>query len=149
MSEQYEYLVRPGATQGPGTGPEHGADPALVLARAELARRQSELLDALLAGAPVSAGFDEGQVRTQARGLLHKRRDTVARVEPELERLLGHEYGRLFLRYAEGRPMTGGYRADARAFAEWALAAEPQAAWRPALERLLRPAGPSRRRWWR
>lgn len=134
MSEHDEYLIRTG-------------DPELVLARAELARRQGELLTALVAGGPIPAGFDEQRVRVQIHGLAAKRRDTVSRVDPTLELILGHEYGPLFLRYATAHPMAGGYRTDARAFAEWALTAEPTATWRPALERHLRPKGPSQR-WW-
>lgn len=44
---------------------------------------------------------------------------------PELPRLLGRRYGPLFLAYARTHPQTGGYRADARAFAAWALTDEP------------------------
>ncbi len=136
MSEHDEYLIRTG-------------DPDLVVARAALAGRQSELLTALVAGGPVPAGFDERQVRIQIHGLAAKRRDTVARVDPALELILGHEYGPLFLRYAATHPMADGYRADARRFADWALTAEPTAGWRAALERHLRPKDPSHRRWWR
>jgi len=128
-SERYEYVVR-----------ERG-DAELLLARTELARRQGELLTALVAGGPVPEGFDPDQVRIQAHGLATKRRDTVAHVAPELRALLGADYSELFLRYAAGRPQTGGYRADARAFAEWALAAEPGAGWHGELRRWLRPPG--------
>ncbi|MDH6125899.1 hypothetical protein P3T39_002856 [Kitasatospora sp. GP82] len=138
MSEHFEYLVRAG-------------DPELVVARAGLARRQAELLTALVAGGPVPEGFDQEQVRIQARGLLAKRRDTVARVAPEIPRLLGADYGLLFGRYARQGPAVGGYRADARAFAEWAVdwaaVGAPDAPWRIALDRWLRPAEPPRRRW--
>ncbi|GAA2782958.1 hypothetical protein GCM10010505_09090 [Kitasatospora aburaviensis] len=97
-------------------------------ARARLARRQEELLAALVAGGPVPDGFDPAQVRSQAAALAAKRRDTVAKVAPELPRLLGRPYGPLFLAYAAAQPQTGGYRADARAFAAWALAdAAPEA----------------------
>lgn len=134
MSEQFEYLVRAG-------------DPELVVARAGLARRQSELLGALVGGAPVPAGFDRAQVRVQARGLAAKRGDTVARVVPEVARVLGAEFGPLFLRYAQQGPPPGSYREDARAFAEWAVGLPGAAAWRPALEQWLRPpTAPSRRR---
>ncbi|MFJ9950553.1 hypothetical protein [Kitasatospora sp. NPDC091207] len=134
----------------------------LTAARAALARRQEELLTALVAGGPVPPGFDPAQVRAQSAGLAAKRRDTTAKVAPELPRLLGRRYGPLFLRYAGTHPQTGGYRADARAFAVWALADEPgpgpdparpgagrlDAEQRHALERWLhgpaaeRPAGP-------
>ncbi|GAA1136768.1 hypothetical protein F4556_001934 [Kitasatospora gansuensis] len=132
MSEHDEYLIRAG-------------EPDLAPARARLAGRQSELLAALVAGGPVPAGFDERQIRIQIHGLATKRRDTVARVDPALERILGHEYGPLFLRYAAAHPMTDGYRTDARTFATWALTADPTATWRPALERHLHP----KRHWWR
>lgn len=94
-------------------------------ARARLARRQEELLAALVAGGPVPPGFDPAQVRAQSAGLAAKRRDTAAKVAPELRRLLGRQYGPLFLAYAGTRPQTGGYRADARAFAAWALDNDP------------------------
>jgi hypothetical protein len=135
VPEHFEYLVRAG-------------DPELVLARAVLARQQTELLTALVAGGPVPDGFDREQVGVQARGLAAKRRDVVARVEPGLERVLGAEFGPLFVRYALRRPPADGYRADARAFASWAIDDAPSAAWRPALERWLapEPATPPRRR---
>lgn len=111
-------------------------------ARARLAARQTELLTALVAGGPVPPGFDPAQVRAQATGLAAKRRDTAAKVAPDLPRLLGAQYGPLFLAYARSRPQTGGYRADARAFAEWALTGrpEPSEGQRRDLERWLRPA---------
>lgn len=93
----------------------------LDAARAALARRQEALLTALVAGGPVPPGFDPAQVRAQSLGLAAKRRDTTAKVAPELPRLLGRQYGPLFLAYARTHPQTGGYRADARAFAAWAL----------------------------
>ncbi|MFJ7274057.1 DUF692 domain-containing protein [Kitasatospora sp. NPDC098663] len=110
--------------------------------RARLARRQEDLLAALVAGGPVPPGFDPDQVRAQSTGLATKRRDTVAKVAPELPRLLGRPYGPLFLDYARRHPQTGGYRADARAFAAWALAdGGPLAAdHRRSLEQWLHPA---------
>lgn len=114
----------------------------LATARRELARRQEELLAALVAGGPVPPGFDPVQVRAQSTGLAAKRRDTVARVAPELPRQLGPRYGPLFLTYARTHPQTAGYRADARAFAAWALThARPLAAdCHRALEQWLHPA---------
>lgn len=115
-------------------------------ARARLAARQTELLTALVAGGPVPPGFDPAQVRAQATGLAAKRRDTAAKVAPELPHLLGAQYGPLFLAYARGNPQTGGYRADARAFAEWALTGRPEPSedQRRDLERWLRPASEDR-----
>ncbi|MER6301102.1 hypothetical protein ABT247_16280 [Kitasatospora sp. NPDC001539] len=115
---------------------------AVSAAREKLARRQEELLTALVAGGPVPPGFDPDQVRAQSTGLAAKRRDTTAKVAPDLPRLLGAQYGPLFLDYARTHPQTGGYRADARAFAEWVhggggpLAADR----RRALEQWLHPA---------
>nr|BEK68715.1 hypothetical protein KPHV_59420 [Kitasatospora purpeofusca] len=111
-------------------------------ARARLAARQTELLTALVAGGPVPPGFDPAQVRAQATGLAAKRRDTTAKVAPDLPRLLGAQYGPLFLAYARGNPQTGGYRADARAFAAWALTGRPEPSddQRRDLERWLHPA---------
>ncbi|MER7751728.1 hypothetical protein [Kitasatospora sp. NPDC097643] len=120
----------------------HGGECATGAAREELARQQEALLAALVAGGPVPPGFDPAQVRAQSTGLAAKRRDTAAKVAPELPRLLGPRYGPLFLGYARRHPQTGGYRADARAFAEWALTdgegLEPDR--RRALEQWLRPA---------
>nr|WP_324604085.1 hypothetical protein [Streptomyces pyridomyceticus] len=115
-----------------------GADAA----RARLARRQEELLAALVAGGPVPPGFDPAQVRAQSTGLAAKRRDTTAKVAPDLPRLLGARYGPLFLDYARTHPQTGGYRADARSFAAWVLTdgGPPAADHRRALEQWLHPA---------
>ncbi len=110
MSEEYEYLVAADA-----------GEPGTVLARARLAHRQAELLAALVAGGPTPPGFVPEQLRIQAAGLAAKRRDTVARVAPELPALLGGRFAADFGRYATGTPMTGGYRTDALAFVRWVL----------------------------
>ncbi|GLW52582.1 hypothetical protein Kpho01_05930 [Kitasatospora phosalacinea] len=128
MSEQHEYLIR------------DRADAELALDRVRLAHRQEQLLAALVAGGPAPAGFDPEQLRGQAAGLLAKRRETVGHLLPELPELLGPDFAPLFTRYATGRPLTGGHRADARAFAAWALDTAPDAPWHPALRRLLHPA---------
>jgi hypothetical protein len=135
MSERLEYLARAGT----------GEDAELTVARAGLAERQHALMAALVAGGPLPAGFDPGQVRAQAIGLAAKRRDTVARVVPELALLLGPAFGPAFLRYAQQHPQDGGYRADARAFAQWALADGPGPATGRALRDWLAPP-PDRRR---
>ncbi|XCM81765.1 hypothetical protein ABWK59_24125 [Kitasatospora sp. HUAS MG31] len=125
------------------TAPEDRLAPV----RAALAERQTALLAALVAGGPVPEGFEEARIREQGRGLAAKRRETLALVVPEVEHILGADYGPLFLRYAEGHPLTGGYRGDARAFAEWALAELPRAPWRRELTGWLDPPGRLRAPW--
>lgn len=120
--------------------PETG--PAPEAARTRVAVGQAALLSALVAGAPVPEGFDRERIGVQARALAAKRADVVAKVAPELPGILGGTapYRAAFLAYAEGRPMTGGYRRDAMDFAE---------------DLLIRdlPADPAARRrltsWWR
>ncbi|GAA3848500.1 hypothetical protein GCM10022243_13200 [Saccharothrix violaceirubra] len=89
--------------------------------RAELARRQAELLRALLADGDVPAGFDPDRVAVEARALLSKRRGIVAMLRPDLVDSLGERFRPLFDTYGRGRPRTDGsrMREDAAAFAEW------------------------------
>ncbi|MFE4549416.1 DUF692 domain-containing protein [Streptomyces sp. NPDC056785] len=103
--------------------PVSGLDPAPAPARARqrLALAQAALLSALVAGTPVPEGFDRVRTRVQARALAAKRADVVAKVAAELPELLGDGYRAAFLGYAQGRPMTGGYRRDALDFAEHLL----------------------------
>ncbi|MEV0175567.1 DUF692 family multinuclear iron-containing protein [Streptomyces sp. NPDC050803] len=96
----------------PATGLTHPTP-----ARQRLALAQAALLSALVAGTPVPEGFDRGRVGVQARALAGKRADVVAKVAPELPRILGAEYRTAFLAYAQRNPMTGGYRRDALEFA--------------------------------
>ena len=93
------------------------ADPA----RQRLALAQAALLFALVAGTPVPEGFDRVRLAVQARALASKRADVVAKVAPELPKILADGYRTAFLTYAHGHPMTGGYRHDALAFAEYLL----------------------------
>ncbi|MGC9381863.1 DUF692 domain-containing protein [Streptomyces sp. MH13] len=86
--------------------------------RQRLGLAQAALLSALVAGTPVPEGFDRVRLGVQARALAGKRADVVAKVAPELPVILGAEYRPAFLAYAEGRPMTGGYRRDALGFVE-------------------------------
>jgi hypothetical protein len=69
----------------------------------------------------VPAGFDGRRVRVQARVLAGKRADVVAKVAPELPRILGGGYREAFLAYATSRPMRRGYRQDALDFARFLL----------------------------
>ncbi|MDL5204397.1 DUF692 domain-containing protein [Streptomyces sp. ALI-76-A] len=106
--------------------PAQSAVPAAVvpddgLTRQRLALAQTALLSALVAGTPVPEGFDRVRLGVQARALAAKRADVVAKVAPELPSVLGAAYRPAFLAYAQGHPMTRGYRRDALDFAEQVL----------------------------
>ncbi|MFF2025189.1 DUF692 domain-containing protein [Streptomyces sp. NPDC058171] len=92
-------------------------------ARQRVALAQTALLSALVAGTPVPEGFDRARLAVQSRALLAKRADVVAKVAPELPVILGSSYRAEFLAYANRRPMTAGYRADALGFAGHVLRA--------------------------
>ncbi|MEU8875630.1 DUF692 domain-containing protein [Streptomyces javensis] len=90
--------------------------------RERLALAQAALLSALVGGTPAPEGFDRRRLRVQSAALTAKRASVVAKVAPELPEILGTGYRPAFARYADGRPMTGGYRRDAMSFAEHLLA---------------------------
>jgi hypothetical protein len=92
-------------------------------ARERLGLAQAALLSCLVAGTPVPEGFDRVRLGVQARALAAKRAGVVAKVAPELPGMLGKAYRPAFLAYAQGHPMTGGYRRDALDFAEHLLLA--------------------------
>jgi uncharacterized protein len=112
----------------------------LAAARERLALRQASLLSALVAGAPAPEGFDRARLRVQARALAAKRADVIAKIAPELPRIMDAEYRGEFLAYAAEHPLTGGYRQDALAFARHLLDAG-----KPAHSGARREL----RRWWR
>ncbi|WP_198653191.1 hypothetical protein [Actinocorallia populi] len=72
---------------------------------AELARRQEELVRALVAGARLPEGFDAARVGAAARALRNKRFGEVVRVWPSLL-----PYRTEFCAWAEGRPTRGAER---------------------------------------
>ncbi|MET9190856.1 DUF692 domain-containing protein [Streptomyces tendae] len=109
-------------TSRTGTGAGSGADDAV---RQRLGLAQAALLSALVAGAPVPEGFDRVRLGVQARALAGKRADVVGKVAPELPVILGARYRPAFLAYAQGCPMTGGYRRDALDFVAHVLGADP------------------------
>lgn len=90
--------------------------------RERLALAQTSLLSALVGGTPPPDGFDRRRLRVQSAALTAKRASVIAKVAPELPEILGTGYRPAFARYADGRPMAGGYRRDALAFAEHLLA---------------------------
>ncbi|MFF3826479.1 DUF692 domain-containing protein [Streptomyces griseus] len=113
--------------EGPGRAVRGGdrppVAPAPAGARDRTAVAQAALLSALVAGTPAPEGFDHRRLRVQSRALAAKRADVVAKVAPELPEILGDGYRAAFLAYADGRPMSGGYRRDALDFAEHVLIA--------------------------
>ncbi|WP_282082911.1 DUF692 domain-containing protein [Streptomyces tendae] len=122
---------------GAGAGAGSRADDAV---RQRLGLAQAALLSALVAGTPVPEGFDRVRLGVQARALAGKRADVVGEVAPELPVILGARYRPAFLAYAQGRPMTGGYRRDALDFVAHVLRADPDAV-EPGVRRELRE-------WW-
>jgi uncharacterized protein (UPF0276 family) len=109
------------APAGLTAGERPAVAPASDGARQRVGVAQASLLSALVADGPVPEGFDRARVRVQARALAAKRAGIVAKVAPELPRILGESYRPLFVAYAIGRPLTGGHRKDALDFAEHLL----------------------------
>jgi uncharacterized protein len=91
------------------------------VARQRIGLAQAALLSALVAGTPVPEGFDRVRLGVQSRALAAKRADVVGKVAPELPVILGTSYRPAFVAYAQGQPMTDGYRRDALSFAEHLL----------------------------
>ncbi|MFI8368007.1 DUF692 family multinuclear iron-containing protein [Streptomyces sp. NPDC085466] len=89
--------------------------------RQRLGVGQAALLSALVAGTPVPEGFDVRRIRVQSRALAAKRASVVARIAPDLPRILGAGFRPAFLAYARRRPMPGSYRRDALDFVEGLL----------------------------
>ncbi|MFD4408736.1 DUF692 domain-containing protein [Streptomyces sp. NPDC058476] len=118
-----EAEARDGDEAGAPARAEAEAGAVTDAPRQRLALAQTALLSALVAGSPVPEGFDRVRLGVQARALAAKRADVVAKVAPELPGILGEGYRPAFLTYAQGHPMTGGYRRDALDFAEQLLLA--------------------------
>jgi uncharacterized protein len=100
---------------------EAPGDEGEPVARQRLGLAQAALLSALVAGTPVPEGFDRVRLGVQSRALAAKRADVVGKVAPELPVILGTSYRPAFVAYAQGQPMTDGYRRDALSFAEHLL----------------------------
>ena len=113
----------------------------VAAARERLARAQSQLLEALVAGAPVPAGFDAERVRIQAGALVAKRREVACLVAPGLASAVGPRFRELFDAYARVSPKPAdGARADVQAFME-SLPAD--------VRRTVASTSRPRTRWWR
>ncbi|GGQ00453.1 DUF692 domain-containing protein [Streptomyces roseolilacinus] len=110
------------ARHGPAEDPRRKAAAAAPeRVRERLGLAQAALLSALVAGTPAPEGFDGARLRLQGRALARKRAGIVAKLAPELPELLGEDYREAFVAYARARPMPGGYRQDALAFARHLL----------------------------
>ncbi|WP_234361514.1 hypothetical protein [Plantactinospora sp. BB1] len=75
-----------------------------------LADRQAALVAALVAGAPLPAGFDARLVGVARSALLHKRAGEVARHWPLLAAGHGRSWRAVFAAWAAGRPPAGSVR---------------------------------------
>jgi hypothetical protein len=86
-----------------------------------LARKQSELADALAGKCDVPTGFDAERVELASRMLLHKRRQAVAHVIPRVVDELGRRFIVLFEDYARSfpHPPAKGAAFDALEFSDW------------------------------
>ncbi|MET9560788.1 MULTISPECIES: DUF692 domain-containing protein [Streptomyces] len=109
------------ADDGPASVAGAEADAGGGGARQRVGLAQAALLSALVGGTPVPEGFDRTRLAVQARALAGKRADVVAKVAPELPEILAQGYRKAFLAYAQGHPMTDGYRRDALDFAAYLL----------------------------
>ncbi|EOD58811.1 hypothetical protein [Amycolatopsis vancoresmycina] len=91
------------------------------MSRSDLARRQAELLQALLADGPPPAGFDPARLRVEARVLRRKHGRVLAYQRPEVAEALGERYGPLFAEFSSGRPKKATERSGAYAdeFVRW------------------------------
>ncbi|QDY11830.1 hypothetical protein FJK98_22910 [Micromonospora sp. HM134] len=75
-----------------------------------MAARQAALVAALVAGAPLPAGFATDRVDAARRALLRKRAGEVARHWPLLAASLGDAWPATFADWAAGRPTAGSLR---------------------------------------
>lgn len=109
------------------------------MSRDDLARRQAELLDALLAGGPPPAGFDPFRLAVEADALRAKRRRIAQTLRSDLVAALEGRFTELFAAYARAHPRRTGVsaRQDAAEFERWLI------------DRGDLPRRPRRRRWGR
>jgi hypothetical protein len=93
------------------------------MSRERLARRQAELLHALLADGPAPEGFDPSRLRVEANVLRRKHGRVLAYQRPELAETLGERFGPLFTEFNAARPKRDTERsgAYADAFVTWLI----------------------------
>ena len=89
--------------------------------RARMARRQAELLHALLANGPTPAGFDPVRLKAQSRMLTAKRRAVIRRNSPDLADQLGDRFAALCEQYCGECPLISGEEpsSDVAQFRHW------------------------------
>jgi hypothetical protein len=94
------------------------------MSREDLARRQAELLHALLADGPPPPGFDASRLRIEANVLRRKHGRVLAYQRPELAETLGERFGPLFAQFNASRPKKAAERSGAYAdeFVTWLIA---------------------------
>jgi hypothetical protein len=76
----------------------------------DLAARQAELVAALVAGAPMPAGFDAARLDATRRALLRKRAGEAAKAWPSLAASLGADWPVVFAAHHAGREPAGALR---------------------------------------
>ncbi|WP_236242154.1 DUF692 domain-containing protein [Streptomyces sp. CC228A] len=99
------------AVPAPAGPPGSAEEPVAEAVRERVGIAQAALLSALVAGTPAPEGFDRARLRVQGLALARKRARIVAKVAPELPRILGEQaYREAFVAYAGGgrcRAATG------------------------------------------
>jgi hypothetical protein len=88
-------------------------------AREELVAAQVNLLRALQGSRSPPETFDLEQLETAAAALRSKRMRELEKAWPGLAQALGHQFRRLFFRYATEKEPLGNSGDDARQFARW------------------------------
>lgn len=78
--------------------------------RADLARRQAELVAALVGGGAIPVGFDEAGVRATVDALLRKRAGEAGARWPTLRAQFGPRWTAAFSEWARGRAPHGSWR---------------------------------------
>lgn len=78
--------------------------------RADLARRQADLVAALVRGGAIPDGFDEARVRATEEALLRKRAGEVGARWPTLRAQFGAQWTSAFSQWARGCAPRGSWR---------------------------------------
>jgi hypothetical protein len=115
------------------------------VSRADLARRQAELIASLVGEEPPPSGFDAARLRVAAAGLRSKRSRAIRKSWPQLARALGPDFAAAVERHVRvvtSAPPSGAL-GDGRALAR-SLAVEGRLPWEGRLELL---AAELRGRW--